>query len=121
MTGKLAVTAPDGVEWTVVRRVLPWRPRLRRDPSDIDPAGLILQLLSLPFLLLELFAAGMIQLLLVALRRPWRVEATAAHPRQRLVWRIRGFAAAGEHARAVAAAIAATGDGPTSPDQRDVG
>ncbi len=117
--------APDGVRWSVVRRVLPWRPRLRRERLGIehlDPISLALQLLSLPLLLVEVLLASLVLLPRILLRRPWRVEAlTVGPPRQRLTWRIPGFAAAGAHAEAVAAAIAAQGAGPTPPDERHVG
>lgn len=118
----LQADAPDGTRWRVARRVLPWRPRLRRDPGDLDPAGIVLQLLSLPLLVIELALAALVQLARIALRRPWRVEAVSTGPPpQRLVWSIAGFGAAKEHARAVAASLEQSGRPTSPPDERHVG
>jgi hypothetical protein len=109
----------------VARRVLPWRPGLRRERAGLailDPVTLLLQALSLLLLLLEFILAPLILIPWVMLRRPWRVEAlTAGPPRQRLTWRVHGFGPAGEQAQVIAAAIAAHGEAPFPPHERRVG
>ena len=124
------VTAPDGREWKVGRRWLPWKPRFRgTDGPDIgdalafdDLAGLavlaFVVLLTLAILLLlpvVVLAVEVLLLLILAiaglfsrvvLGHPWIV--TAIHkgpPPIENEWPVKGFRNSGEKVEEVAAAL----------------
>ncbi len=124
----MKVIAPDGSEWKVGRRWLPWRARLRDtggpDIGDFfafdDLAGLavgiavvlltLVVILLLPFLVLIVELALLLVLGVVTffsrvvLRRPWTVQARTEGTLRE--WKVPGFRNAGDKVQEVAAAIA---------------
>ena len=84
-----SVTAPDGTVWHIRTTRVGWRPRIRKS-FELDPAGLLLWVASLPLFLVELVAAA-VAAVVGRLRRTavgrWDVEAVTAPPGRRLVWK----------------------------------
>lgn len=118
------VTTPDGQQWRVQTRALLWRPR-RRVRFELDPIGVLLGVVGVPLLALEWVVAATLSLLAAgvrtALRRPWRVEATAGGPTtKRLTWEVRGWRAARQKADELRAEIAAGQDPSRHADRRQI-
>ena len=113
----MRVEEPDGTIWDVDASRLRWRPRRRRI-GDVDPAGVVFAILSLPLLALEWIVAGS----LGALRPRTVVVATSpGPPSRRLVWRTSSRDDATTKSVEVARRLSAGEDLAHDADEREVG